>query len=122
MDWLNTWIEGIKLGEVYKKVIVLVLLIAIVFVVIRICYVVILSLNIYGMISVVRLRVYIWFIIGFGFTLLMMSYLSGNFFIEINWKVLVIRVIPLPVFFIKVMGSWLLLYVIILYRMIVLCG
>lgn len=36
-------------------------------------------------------------------SILLLSYLMRNVLIEINWKVLVMRVLPLPVFFMKIM-------------------
>jgi len=36
---------------------------------------------------------------------LLLTYLIGNSIIELNWKILVLRVLPLPVFFVKVMGG-----------------
>jgi len=38
-------------------------------------------------------------------TILIILYVVGNFMIELNWKVLVAGVLPLPVFFIKIMGG-----------------
>jgi len=50
---------------------------------------------------------------------LIVIYVVRNFTIELNWKMLVIRVLPLPVFFMKVVMRWVVLYVVMYYRILV---
>merc|ERR1712173_175126 len=54
--------------------------------------------------------------------MIILGYVFSNVMIEVNWKLLVLRVLPLPVFFVKVMRCWILLYVVIFYRVMILCG
>jgi len=49
----------------------------------------------------------------------MMVYVMMNVVVEFSWKVLVLGILPLPVFFMKVIGGWLLLYVIMYYGILV---
>jgi len=119
MEWISIWINGVKIRETFKKGMVILLVMRLVFLSVALAYVFVLAIGVYGMPSVIALRVYGWLILGGRITILIIIYVVRNFVIELNWKVLVIGVLPLPVFFIKVIGRWLVLYVVIYYRILV---
>lgn len=115
MEWISIWINGVKIGETWKKSIVLLLVIRFVVISVRILYVVVIGIYAYGIVSVVALGVYSWVILGVRITSLLITYVLRRLMIELNWKILVIGVLPLPVFFMKIMWSWMILYVVIYY-------
>jgi len=119
MEWVSMWINGVKIGETFKKLIVILLVMRLIFLSVALAYTFVLAIRVYGMSSVIALRVYRWLILGSRITILIIIYVLGNCMIELNWKVLVMGILPLPVFFIKIMGRWLVLYVVIYYRMLV---
>jgi len=119
MEWVSIWISGVKIGETFKKVIVIVLIMRLVFLSVMLAYVCVMVIRVYGMSSVIALGVYRWLMLRGGMTILIILYVVRNFIIELNWKILVIGVLPLPVFFIKVIRGWIVLYVVIYYRMLV---
>jgi len=119
IEWVAIWISGVKLRETYKKLLTLMMVMRLIFISVRVRYVVVLSLGVYRVSSAIALRVYSWIMIRGGITMLILSYVVGNSMIELNWKMLVVRVLPLPAFFMKVMRSWLILYVVIYFGMCV---
>jgi len=119
IEWVSIWINGVKIGETFKKAMVVLLIIGLVLLSVILAYVFVLAVGVYRMPSVIALGVYGWLMLGGGITILIIIYVLRNFMIELNWKVLVIRILPLPVFFIKIIGRWLVLYVVMYYRMLV---
>lgn len=119
IEWIVIWVSGLKIGETWKKIIVIVLIISLILINVGLLYVVVLSIGVYGISSVVALRVYGWLILGGGMIMLIIMYLSRNVVIELNWKILVMGVLPLPAFFIKIIRSWMVLYVVMYYRILV---
>jgi len=67
--------------------------------------VVVLNVGVYGIRSLVSLGVYRWIMLGGGMTILLLIYVVTNVIVEVGWKIIVLRVLPLPVFFIKVIGG-----------------
>jgi len=55
---VSIWISGVKIGETFKKAIVIVLVIRLVFFSVMVAYVCILTIGVYGMPSVIALGVY----------------------------------------------------------------
>lgn len=119
IEWISIWIAGVKIGEFHKKIVVIIMVMSLVIISVELLYVIVLSIGVYRISSVIALRVYGWLILGVGMTLLLLVYLLGNTMIELNWKVLVMGVLPLPVFFIKVIMGWMLLYVVIYFGILV---
>jgi len=122
IEWISMWISGVKLRETYKKLMVIVLMISLILITVGVLYFVLLSVGVYGMSSVIALGVYLWVMLRCGMVILMGSYLIGNMLIELNWKILVVGVLPLPVFFIKLIGRWMILYVVMYYGILVVCN
>lgn len=58
MEWISIWINRVKIGETYKKVMVMILVISLVIVSLSIRYIFVLSVRVYGMSSVIALGVY----------------------------------------------------------------
>lgn len=119
MEWISIWISGIKIGEFYKKMVVILVVMSLVLISIEIIYLVVINIGVYRISSVVALGVYGWLMLGVRITFLILVYLVGNVIIELNWKILVMRVLPLPVFFMKVIGRWILLYAVIYFGILV---
>jgi len=104
MEWISIWINRVKLRETFKKAMVILLMIRLILLSVALAYVFVLAIRVYRISSVVALRVYGWLMLGGGITILITIYVIRNFMIELNWKVLVIRILPLPVFFMKIIG------------------
>lgn len=58
MEWISMWVSGVKVGEVYKKALVMMIAISTVIISNRVLYTIIVGVGIYGITSVVALRVY----------------------------------------------------------------
>lgn len=65
----------------------------------------------------VVLGVYVFIIIGIGMWVVIWSYVLLGSFIRDNYKILGLGVLPLVVFFVKVCGSYVLLWIVIVYSM-----
>jgi len=104
MEWISIWINRIKLRETFKKTMVILLMMRLILLSVTLAYVFVLAIRVYRISSVVALGVYGWLILGGGITILIIIYVTRNFMIELNWKMLVIGILPLPVFFIKIIG------------------
>jgi len=107
-----TWMSGLKIMETYKKILSLMLCLGITIISVELLYVLVLSSRTWGMISVVVLRVYRWVIMRVRIVMILIFYTMSNSLIELNWKVLVVGLLPLPTFFVKVIGRWMLIYVV----------
>jgi len=102
IEWISIWISRVKLRETFKKAMVVLLMIGLILLSVALAYVFVLAIRVYGISSVVALSVYGWLILGNGITILIIIYVIRNIMIELNWKLLVMGVLPLPVFFIKI--------------------
>lgn len=119
MEWVSMWITRVKVREFYKKMVVILLVISLVIISMELMYVVVLNVGVYGVAGVIALGVYGWIMLGVRITLLILTYLIGNALIEFNWKLLIVRVLPLPAFFIKIMRGWMLIYVVMYFGVLV---
>lgn len=63
---------------------------------------VILRFSARGVLGVTTLGVYVGFSVVFGIIILLFLYVGLGIVVNINYKILVIGVLPMPVFFIKV--------------------
>jgi len=109
----------VKIRETYKKAMMTVIALGLVFLTVMLAYTCVLAIGVYGISSVIALGIYRWLILGGGMVILIIVYVVRNFMIEMNWKVLVMGVLPLPVFFMKIIMGWMVLYVVMYYRMLV---
>lgn len=78
------WITGVKVGEFYKKTLVILLVMGLVMISVEVIYIVVISVRVYGTSSVVALGVYGWIMLGVRMTLMLLVYLVGNVMIELN--------------------------------------
>lgn len=118
MEWMSIWMAGLKLGESYKKVILLLLLISFSIMVVGLSYVFVIVMAPYRVLGVISLGVYVWIMVGCGMAIMILSYAFFNLTIEVNWKILVLRLIPLPALFLKQIGVWVVIYVVMYYGML----
>jgi len=58
IEWISIWINGIKLRETFKKVMVILLMIGLILLSVALAYVLVLAIGVYRVSSVVALRVY----------------------------------------------------------------
>jgi len=84
MEWISMWINRVKLGETFKKVMVILLIIRLILLSVALAYVFVLAIGVYRISSVIALRVYGWLILGGGITILIIIYVLRNFMIELN--------------------------------------
>lgn len=68
-----------------------------------------------GLMSVIGLRVYVYVVMSVRLPLLLIGYFFSMNFVNVGYKVLILGVLPLPVFFVKVCGNVMVLYYIILF-------
>jgi len=58
MEWIFMWINGVKLRETFKKIMVILLMMGLVLLSVALAYVLVLAIRVYRISSVVALRVY----------------------------------------------------------------
>jgi len=75
---------GLKLGESYKKVILLLLLISFSIMVVGLSYVFVIVMAPYRVLGVISLGVYVWIMVGCGMAIMILSYAFFNLTIEVN--------------------------------------
>jgi len=68
-----------------------------------------------GILSVVRLGVYVYVILSTGVILILVLYMVNISFVNVNYKLILLRLLPLPVFFVKMCGMLMVLYYIMLF-------
>jgi len=113
VSWISGMLQGIKLIESVKKVVVLLTVSTLVVSFNALLLIVILGFSIRGLIGVTTLGIYVRFSILSGLIILLFIYTSFRILINVNYKILIIGILPLPVFFVKVFGFWR-LYIVLL--------
>jgi len=78
------WINRVKLGETFKKTMVILLMMGLVLLSVALAYVFVLAIRVYRISSVIALRVYGWLMLGGRITILIIIYVLRNFMIELN--------------------------------------
>jgi len=119
MSWISRIIQGIKLTESVKKGVVLVVVSFVIISFNSLLLVCMLAFSVRRSLSMVALRVYVGFAVLTRLMMVLFLYVLLRFLINWNFKIFVIGVLPLPMFFIKVFGFWG-LYIVILIRFIIL--
>lgn len=118
INWIDKMIPGIKLNESIKKAVVLVF-------VLMICSVSLLWLYLFSLtiakrfISVVPLRVYVFVSICSGLWIVLVIYVIIRLWINVNYKIILLGLLPIPVFFVKVCYNWILMYVVIIMSLMI---
>merc|ERR1719220_881788 len=117
MRMLTGLMGGIHINESIKKLITLRVVVMLGGIILEWRYV---SAFIYffrGVTGTVVLGVYVFIIIGVGIWVVIWSYVLLGNFIRDNYKILRLGILPLIVFFVKVCGSYMLLWIVIVYSM-----
>lgn len=95
-------IDGLKIITSFKKIMGLMLILSVGFIVNGLLYLVVLNGAVGGLIGVVSLSFYVYYLIAYGVWVLILIFYLINATINVNYKLIVIRVLPLPLFFLKV--------------------
>lgn len=119
MSWVSGLMQGIKIVESIKKLLVLSTISYLVVSFNSIILICVLSLNIRGVLSVTALGVYVGYAVFTRLMMMLIVYSILRLSINLTYKVLILGILPLPVFFIKVFRFWR-LYVVIILSVIVL--
>lgn len=106
---------GININESFKKFIVLLVVIVIGGVMLEWGYVLSFIMFTNGVLGTVLMGVYVFVLLGARLWVTLLSYtLLGNY-VSDNYKVLGLGVLPLIMFFVKMCGSFLLMWIVIVY-------
>lgn len=106
--------DGLKIIVSLKKLVGLLLLVSLVFIVNGVLYILVLSGAVGGLIGVVSLSFYVYYLLIYGVWLMILFFYIVNLLINVNYKVIILGVLPLPLFFLKVGGIFCLYGVIML--------
>jgi len=115
MRMLNGIMGRIRLNESCKKMIVLILVMVLGGVVMEFAYVSVFIYFVGGVLRTVILGVYVFMLMTVCIWVALFTYLLLGLIIQDNYKILGIGVLPLVIFFVKICGSWLLLWIVIIY-------
>lgn len=118
MGWLDKIVSRLKINESVKKILVLVIVISFSVPLLVLLYLLGITYS-FRLISVVILRVYAFVIVVLRIWLTLMIYPTLSLLINLNYKLIILGLMPLPVFFVKVCGNWVLLYFIILLSLLI---
>jgi len=116
--WMEKMVSRIKLNESIKKMIVLCF-------VLTVCGVSFIWLYLFtltatkGFLSVVPLRVYVFVILCSGLWIFLIVYVVMRLWLNINYKIILLRLLPIPVFFVKICNNWILMYVVIIMSLMI---
>lgn len=105
MRILSRMMGRIQLNESYKKLLTLMLVIVLRGVVIEFAYVVAFMYFTRGVLRVVILGVYVFITVSVCVWILLLLYVVLGLFVQDNYKIIGIGVLPLVVFFVKICGS-----------------
>merc|ERR1719454_109857 len=117
MRMLTRLMGGIHINESVKKLFVLSAVVVLGGVILEWGYVSTFMYFFGGVTRAVILRVYVFIIIGAGMWVIVWVYVLLGNFIGDNYKILGLGVLPLVVFFVKICGSYLLLWIVMVYSM-----
>lgn len=117
INWIDKIVPGIKLNESIKKAVVLIF-------VLIICNVSLFWLYLFslttakGFVSVVPLGVYVFVSICSRLWIVLIIYVMIRLWINVNYKIILLRLLPIPVFFVKVCYNWILMYIVMIMSLI----
>jgi hypothetical protein len=110
--------DRLKIMASLKKILRLLLIICVGFFVNGLLYFVVLSGAVGGLIGVVSLSFYVYYLLVARVWCVIIGFYIINVTININFKLIVLRVLPLPLFFLKVGGMFCMYGVMVLSAMI----
>lgn len=67
------------------------------------------------LLAIIGLGVYVYVIISAGVFVLLLGYFISLSLVNVGYKVLILRLLPLPVFFVKICGGIFLIYYILMF-------
>jgi hypothetical protein len=107
----------IYINESLKKIMVLIFVMSVGRVIVEWGYVTVFIFFMMRVLGTVILGVYVFVTISSRLWLWLMPYTILGVLIQDNYKMLGVRILPLLVFFVKICGSYLLMWVVIIYAM-----
>jgi len=106
--------EGLKIITSFKKILGLGLIISVRFFVNGMLYFLVLSGVVRGLIGVVSLSFYVYYLTAHRVWMIVVFFYMVNLRVNVNFKIIILGVLPLPLFFLKVRGMFCLYGVIVL--------
>jgi len=107
--------RGISVNESSKKFLALLTVMILGGIVLDLIYVLSFMVFTGGVLGTVLMRVYVFVLIGVGMWIILATYVSLRICIADNYKVLGLGILPLIIFFVKVCGSYILIWFVIIY-------
>jgi len=104
--WMRGVLDGLKIMASFKKIAGLILILSLVSVVNGLLYMLVLSGAVGGVMGVVSLSFYVYYLMIFGVWTIIFCFYMVNMLINVNYKMIVLGVLPLPLFFLKVGGMF----------------
>lgn len=100
--WMRRVLDRLKIIASFKKVLGLILIICVRFIVNGLIYMIVLSGAVGGLIGVVSLSFYVYYLVAYGIWILILRFYVINLTVNVNFKIVVLGVLPLPLFFLKI--------------------
>jgi len=116
--WMGGVMDGLKIMASIKKALGLFLIICVSFFVNGLLYFVVLSGAVGRLIGVVSLSFYVYYLLIARIWCVIVGFYIVNITININFKLIILRVLPLPLFFLKVGGIFCMYGIMVLSAMI----
>merc|ERR1712038_1074764 len=104
--WIGGVLDGLKIMTSLKKVLRLWLIACTSFVVNGLLYFVVLSGAVRGLMGVVSLSFYVYYLMVSRVWMLIVGFYVINLTVNVNFKFIVLGVLPVPLFFLKVGGMF----------------
>jgi len=116
--WIRGVIDGLKIIASLKKLVGILLLRCVGFLVNGLLYLVVLSGAVGRLIGVVSLSFYVYYLLVYRVWFIIVRFYMINMTINVNFKIIILGVLPLPIFFLKVGGIFCLYGVMVLSAMV----
>jgi len=98
--------DRLKIITSLKKILGLIMMMCVGFMVNRLLYFVVLSGAVGGLMGVVSLSFYVYYLLAIRVWYTVVGFYMINAIINVNFKVIILGVLPLPLFFLKVRGMF----------------
>lgn len=115
--WIVKLLQTLKVNESLKKRVVLIFILTSIsgfWWVMYVFRVRILS----GLSSIMRLGVYVFVMLAIRVCSLLAIYVVLGFFVNLNYKLMILGLLPIPVFFVKICRNWIVIYYIMMFSYI----
>jgi len=107
-------IERLKIMSSFKKILGLFIIVSVRFFVNGLLYFLVLSRVVRGLMGVVSLSFYVYYLLVHRVWVIVIFFYMINLRINVNFKIIILGVLPLPLFFLKVRGIFCLYGVMVL--------